>query len=71
MAENIKIEIELNKETGQISVSGPMNDHILMLGLLEEARRMIHKTYSKFEDSKTEMKPAEPKPNIIIPRLHP
>lgn len=73
MSDMIKIEIEFNKENGQVSINGPLKNHILTLGLLEEARRMTYKIYND-EDKGTSSSPKlvenkQPAPKIFIPRI--
>ena len=39
---DIVLAVTLNRESGQVNVSGPLADKVLCLGLLEMAKNLVH-----------------------------
>ena len=54
---NVRMVIELNLDTGGVSVSGPIQDKVFCYGLLEMARQAVE----KFEAPKIQV------PAIMVP----
>jgi hypothetical protein len=63
----IVITIALDPTTGQLDISGPLQDGILFLGMLEAAKAI----HSKLEEGKQPPTRQRSTPNIVVPTLNP